>query len=64
MIAELSHKPGMLKRVAESLKAEGLDIHHLYATARPEHENCLVVFSTSHNDRALRALKGLTKGKN
>jgi hypothetical protein len=60
LIAELAHKPGMLKRVAESLKAEGIDIHHLYATALPEQNQCLTVFSTSYNDQALRALQGLT----
>ncbi len=57
VIVEVPHKPGMLKRVTDSLKAEGIDIHHLYATALPGDGKCLVVFSSSYNDHALLALK-------
>ncbi len=57
---ELPNKVGMLKRVTEKLKAEKIDIHHLFATALPTHEKCLVVFSTSNNDRAILAMKKAT----
>lgn len=59
LIAEVSHKPGMLRALADKLKTAGIDIHHLYATALSSQDKCLIVFSTSYNDRALLALKGL-----
>ncbi len=61
ILVELPHKVGMLKRVTDKLKAEGIDIHHLYATALPDHGKSLVVFSTANNDRALLALKKMKK---
>ena len=30
-----------------------IDIHHLYATAAPAQEHCLLVFATANNDRAI-----------
>lgn len=57
LVVEVPHKAGMLKSVAERLKVQGIDIHHLYATALPDHERCLVVLQTSHNDRARLALQ-------
>jgi hypothetical protein len=59
LIAEVSHKPGMLRALTDKLKTAGIDIHHLYATALSSQDKCLIVFSTSYNDRALLALKGL-----
>ena len=52
ILAELPNKPGMLKRLTERLEAEQIDIHHLYATADGI-DKCLVVFSSSDNDRAM-----------
>jgi hypothetical protein len=59
LIAEVSHKPGMLRALTDKLKTAGIDIHHLYATALSSQDKCLFVFSTSYNDRALLTLKGL-----
>ena len=53
LVAEMPHRPGMLHRVAETLAQEGIDIHHLYATATSSQEQCLVVLSTANNDRAI-----------
>ncbi len=53
VVADLPHKPGMLKHVTETLSAAGIDIHHLYATATNEGKNCLLVFSCANNDRAV-----------
>lgn len=57
LVIEVAHKPGMLKSVAERLKIQGIDIHHLYATALQDHERCLIVLHTSHDDRARLALQ-------
>jgi hypothetical protein len=52
VLADLPHKPGMLKRLADKLKEAKIDIHHLYGSA--DHaENCRLVFSSSDNDRAV-----------
>ena len=56
VLAELPHKPGMLKILAEKLKAAKIDIHHLYATTHSSDAKCLTVLSTSDNDRAVVTL--------
>lgn len=56
VVVELSHKPGMLKSMTERLKSEGIDIHHLYASTLSTQEKCILVFSSSNNERALLAL--------
>jgi len=56
---DLPHKPGMLRRVAEALAKEDIDIHHLYATALEEQEKSLLVFHTSNDHHALTTLKDL-----
>jgi hypothetical protein len=53
IVTELPHKPGMLRRLTESLAQDEIDIHHLYATAAPAQEHCLLVFATANNDRAI-----------
>ena len=53
VLAELPHKPGMLKHLAETLSAAQIDIHHLYASADVNAPKCLLVFSSSDNDRAM-----------
>ena len=53
LIAEMPHKPGMLHRITDRLAQEAIDIHHLYASAAGAHEQTIVVFRTSNNDRAL-----------
>jgi hypothetical protein len=53
VIAEVPHKPGMLRRITDTLAQNDIDIHHLYATSGATQDQCLVVFGTAHNDRAL-----------
>jgi hypothetical protein len=53
LVAEVPHKPGMLRRITEKLAHGEIDIHHLYATASMKQGECLVVFATANNDHAL-----------
>jgi hypothetical protein len=53
IVAEVPHKPGMLRSITEKLAQEEIDIHHLYATAAGAPDQALVVFATANNDRAL-----------
>ena len=53
LVAEMPHKPGMLHRITDRLAREAIGIHHLYASAAGAHEQSIVVFRTSNNDRAL-----------
>jgi hypothetical protein len=59
IVGELPHKPGILRRITETLAHEGIDIHHLYATSSAAQEQCLVVFATANNDRAIVRLNAL-----
>jgi hypothetical protein len=53
VVTEVPHKPGMLRRITDRLAHDGIDIHHLYATAAATQDQCLVVFATDNNDRAI-----------
>ena len=53
LVMELPHKPGMLHHVADALAQEGIDIHHLYATATTGQDRCLMVLGTANNERAV-----------
>ena len=53
VVMETDHKPGLLRKITERLAREGVDLHHLYATASDNALTCTVVFATAHNDRAL-----------
>jgi hypothetical protein len=53
VVAEVPHKPGMLRSITDKLAQEEIDIHHLYATAGSTQDQGLVVFATANNDRAL-----------
>lgn len=56
VLVEVPNKPGVLRHVTEKLRGEAIDIHHLYATAAEASESSVVVFATSHNDRAIVVL--------
>lgn len=60
LVAEPPHKPGMLHRLTEKLAQADIDIHHLYATAATTQGQCLLVFSTANNDRAMVLLNAST----
>ena len=53
IIAELPHKPGILKRITQTFASEEIDIRHLYAMALVGQEKCLVVLHTSNDEHAL-----------
>ncbi len=53
IVADLPHKPGMLRRVTEALAQDGIDIHHLYASSVGAQDHALIVFATANNDRAI-----------
>jgi hypothetical protein len=53
LVTELPHKPGMLRHITHKLAQGDIDIHHLYATATMSQEQCLLVFATANNDRAM-----------
>ena len=57
VLAEMQNKPGVLKSITDRLKGQGVDLHHLYSTALLGGEKCLVVFSSSNNERAVVALR-------
>ncbi len=49
----MHHTPGMLNSVCEKIGSGGINIHYLYASAPVSDDTCLVVLSTSDNERAL-----------
>ena len=56
VVVDLDHKPGVLRHVTERLGKAGINIEHLYVTAALPDEKCLMVLSTSDNERAMVAL--------
>lgn len=57
VVLELPHHPGFLCRVAEALARKGLDLQELYATVSEGSAKSLVVFTTSHNSKAVQMLR-------
>lgn len=57
VVSEMDHRPGMLRRLAEDLMVERIDVTHLYATASGDQPRCYFVFSTNNNARAVVLLK-------
>jgi hypothetical protein len=53
VIVDAEHKPGILKHLTDRLVRDGIDIKHLYASATLDQAICLVVLSTSNNERAI-----------
>jgi hypothetical protein len=56
VVVDVPHKPGMLKLMTEKLKEAKIDLHHLYASAAADQAKCVVVLSSSDNQRAVVAL--------
>lgn len=57
VVIDMKHRPGMLRRLADDLADERIDITHMYATASSEMETCYFVFSTTNNTRAIVMFK-------
>ncbi len=58
IVLDLPHHPGFLCRVAEALARKDLDLQELYATVSDGSTKSLVVFTTSHNNKAVQMLRG------
>jgi hypothetical protein len=57
VVAEVDHKPGLLRQITEKLASESIDLFYLYGTAT-EGDKCLVIFSSTNNERAVMVLNG------
>ena len=55
VVAQIEHRPGLLRQVAEKLARQNIDLLYLYATAT-ESAQCLIVFSSTNNDWAVKVL--------
>ncbi|REJ89319.1 MAG: hypothetical protein DWQ35_18455 [Planctomycetota bacterium] len=53
VIVECEHRPGILKHLTDRLVFHEVNIYYLYVTATLDQEECLVVLSTSNNQRAI-----------
>jgi len=54
VVAEVVHRPGLLREITEKLARQHIDLSYLYGTAVGE--KCLVVFSSTNNDWAVKVL--------
>ena len=52
--AELAHRPGLLREITEKLARQHIDLSYLYGTAAGD--KCLIVFSSTNNDWAVKVL--------
>ena len=53
--AEIEHRSGLLRQITEKLARQNIDLLYLYGTAA-EGNKCLVVFSSTNNDWAVKVL--------
>ena len=54
VVAELEHRPGLLREITDKLARQHIDLSYLYATAAGD--KCLVVLSSTNNDWAVKVL--------
>lgn len=52
--AEVAHRPGLLREITEKLARQHIDLSYLYGTAAGD--KCLIVFSSTNNDWAVKVL--------
>lgn len=57
VLVELPNRPGFLRRVTEALARQNLDIRYLYVSAAEDTPHTLVVFSCTHNGKAVLLLR-------
>lgn len=57
VLITLPNRPGFLRRITEALARQGLDIRYLYASAAEDTPHTLVVFSCTHNGKAVLLLR-------
>ena len=58
VLVDAAHKPGILRHLTDVLAKESIDLSHLFASAKLDQDECLVVLSSSNNDRAIVLLNG------
>ena len=56
VLVDLANKVGMMRHVTEAFAERAIELKHLYMTATPDQDRCLLVCSTAHNERAMVAL--------
>ena len=54
VVAEVEHRPGLLREITEKLARQHIDLSYLYGTAAGD--KCLVVLSSTNNDWAVKVL--------
>ncbi len=52
--AEVAHRPGLLREITEKLARQHIDLSYLYGTAVGD--KCLIIFSSTNNDWAVKVL--------
>lgn len=53
ILTEVPHRAGLLRHLTGELAAAGIDIRYLYGSATSSQDLCLIVLSSSDNDRAM-----------
>lgn len=53
VVVECDHRPGIVKHLTDRLTLHEINIMSIYATATVDQDECLVVMSTSNNERAI-----------
>jgi len=54
VLAEIVHRPGLLREITEKLARQHIDLSYLYGTAAGD--KCLIVLSSTNNDWAVKVL--------
>ncbi len=57
VLVELPNRPGFLRRITDALARQNLDIRYLYVSAAEDTPHTLVVFSCTHNGKAVLLLR-------
>ncbi len=57
LLLELDDTPGALRKVTQKLAQSKIDLNNLYGSAEATYVPCLLVVSSSNNQKALVALK-------
>ena len=57
VLVELDDTPGALKKVTQKLAAKKIDLTNLYGSAEATYVPCLLVISSTNNQKALVALR-------
>ncbi len=58
VMVELPNQVGVLKEAADKLKAAGVDLEYIYGSTCSGGCDCLLVFASNNNARAIEVLKG------